>query len=130
MGMPGFTASESLYRSRRQYRSRSGGTARSTAGAVRLQQDETEAPGTCCGKHCAGLCSCQGGHFYCSSAIESENTPDTLLPATMSAVSMAGDTCHADQPVCDSHGHCKQAWAPNCAHGCWATTHDAGCFAH
>ncbi|GAA4630419.1 hypothetical protein GCM10023196_055710 [Actinoallomurus vinaceus] len=121
MALPGFTADISVYRSRRQYRTVGGTSASTRHGSVMPQQDNIEAPGTCCGKHCPGLCICQHGVPACTGVIEPENPLPTLLRATDS-VATALDSCHADQPVDGGYAFVV------CPCGCWATTHDAGCF--
>ena len=43
------------------------------------------------------------------------------------AVVPAIDSCHATEPVTLPDGSTGVAYAA-CSCGCWATTHDAGCF--
>jgi hypothetical protein len=119
MRTPGFTAAESLYRSDRRYRTADHATTARPSTIV-PQQNETEAPGTCCGVHCPGLCACIHGHGECLSVTEPDVRPTFRMAS--SRVSMALDACHADRPV-----NGAQAFAV-CPCGCWASAHDAGCF--
>ncbi len=122
MRMPGFTAESARRRSGRTYRTASGFAEGRWGAAVTPQQGEIEAPGTCCGHYCAGLCSCQAGHFYCSSSLVEEE-PAMARVLAAGAVSMAGDSCHATSPVNGGY-----AIVFNCPCGCWASAHDAGCL--
>ncbi|MFJ9121525.1 hypothetical protein ACIRJO_39100 [Streptomyces sp. NPDC102394] len=118
MTLPGFTADHSIYRSPRPYRTRgSSPTAGAGRNSVLPQQDAV-----CCGKYCSGLCSCQGGHGYCSPAVKEEAYGNRALLQATDSVGMALDACHASEPI-----NGAQAFAV-CENGCWATKHDAGCL--
>lgn len=121
MAFPGFTASKSVYLGRHQYRSQLR-VSISNSSVMPQQDNGKEAPGTCCGTHCSGLCLCSHGHGACASVTEGESAHNVILRATDS-VSMAIDSCHADQPVDGGYAFVT------CECGCWASTHDAGCFA-
>jgi hypothetical protein len=120
MRTPGFNADDSLYRSRRSYRSHGGVGARSSRSSVVPQQDRGRYGadgGTCCGKHCPSLCVCDHGHGYCGHHAV-EPVTNRLVPAA--------NFCHAEKGVSTTEGFGYKVAA--CEGPCWASTYDAGCF--
>jgi hypothetical protein len=132
MGTPGFTGDSSLYRSRRQYRTGHRGSAPHGSATITPQQDDGALASTCCGKNCIGMCICTGGVGKCAAvgAIDTprdQTEPPRKIRLAADSVAMAVDFCHASLPVTSSDGTISYA-AAACPCGCWATSHDAGCF--
>lgn len=127
MRTPGFNAERALYTTRGRYRSRGGGD-RSGVPSVSLQQrNEGSDGGTCCGKHCPGLCVCNNGVGSCLNVTQ-EATPSRLLMA--GDVRMASSSCHAEQAHLLPDGISWGVSFVVCPGPCYATTHDAGCLHH
>jgi len=123
MALPGFTADNSVYRSRRPYRTDGQPSASTSHGSVMPQGEiGEETSATCCGEYCSGICMCRHGHFSCVTAVKAATSRTTLLQAT-DRVAMAIDACHAEKAVDGA-----QAFAA-CACGCWASVYHAGCIA-
>ena len=129
MTLPGFTADSSLYPSRHHYRTPRGTAASASRTSIMLQQDKAKDPGGagapaghCCGTYCHGLCVCSGGHGYCGGHEKEPDTSPLTILRPPTSVAMAIDACHADEPINGSYAYAA------CSCGCWATTHDAGCF--
>ena len=118
MRTPGFHADKSLYRSKRNYRSKAAWPAGPERSVLPQQDDRGVDGGTCCGTKCPGLCVCVNGVGQCGAA--------TRTPANR-VMMAASSLCHASGTVVLSDGSVATPIAI-CPGACWASTYDAGCL--